>query len=89
MADSQAVIVRVYDLEGRHLMDLGGRGEGPGEFREAKGVGITVDGGILVQDDRGRKIHVFDAEGTYIESWERQWQSAYYSGRFTVSPQGR
>ncbi len=88
VADSQVVLVKVYDLEGRHLMDLGGRGEGPGEFREAKGVGVTDEGRILVQDDRGRKIHVFDSEGTYLESWDRQFGSAFYDGRFTVTSEG-
>jgi len=88
VADSQVAVVRVYDLEGEHVMDIGGRGEGPGEFIEPKGVGITADGRILVQDDMGRRISVFAANGTFVESWDRQWAGSVYDGRFTVGPDG-
>lgn len=88
VADSQGLVVRVYDLDGTHLMDVGAPGQGPGEFQEAKGVGVGPDGRIFVQDDRARKIHVFDDEGEYLETWDRQWRSAFFDGRFTVGPDG-
>jgi hypothetical protein len=88
VADSQALVVRVYDLAGNHLMDVGAPGQGPGEFQEAKGVGVSPDGRIFVQDDRARKIHVFDGQGEFLEAWDRQWRSAYFDGRFTVGPEG-
>lgn len=89
VADSQAVVVRVYDFEGRHLKDIGGPGEGPGEFSAPKGVGIAANGQILVQDNSARKIHVFDTEGTYLEYWDRQWRVSGYDERFTVTPGGQ
>ena len=88
VADSQAALVRVYDWNGMFQFDLGGRGQGPGEFREPKGIGIASDGRILVQDDRLRRINVFAFDGTFLESWDRQWLSSFYDGRFTVTPDG-
>jgi len=88
VADTQALVVRVYDLDGAHLMDVGAPGQGPGEFQEAKGIGVGAGGRIFVQDDRGRKIHVFDGQGEYLETWNRQWRSAFFDGRFTVGPDG-
>ena len=88
VADTQAVVVRVYDFGGTHLLDIGSRGEGPGEFLEPKGIGIADDGRILIQDDRQRRIHVFASDGSYVESWPRPSQSASFDGRFTVTLDG-
>ena len=47
ITDRSASVVRVYDMKGQHLRDLGGRGEGPGEMNRPKGIGIAGDGRIL------------------------------------------
>jgi hypothetical protein len=89
VTDREASVVRVYDMEGRYLEDLGGRGQGPGEMDAPKGIGIAADGRILVQDNGARRIHVFNRDHEYIESWERVWTSSTWDERFTVTPDGR
>lgn len=58
--------VRVYDLEGRHLADIGRAGEGPGEFLSISDVGI--DRGrrhLLVREPVG-VIHRLDLTGELV-----------------------
>ena len=88
VTDRAASVVRVYDMEGQYLKDLGGQGQGPGEMASPKGIGIAGDGRILVQDNRARRIHVFDADGTYLESWHRYFRSSTWDERFTVTLEG-
>jgi len=59
--DSQLPAVRVYDMEGRHLVDIGREGQGPGEFTRPQDLGIGPDGQIFVRE-RSR-IVVFTPEG--------------------------
>jgi hypothetical protein len=89
VTDRAAGVVRVYDMEGQHLGDLGGKGQGPGEMDGPKGIGIAGDGRILVQDNHARKIHVFDRDGEFLESWNRVWHGGTsWDERFTVTPSG-
>jgi len=56
VADRQVPAVRIYDADGTYLSDLGGVGEGPGEYQSPASVVVADDGRILVRDDRGRRI---------------------------------
>ncbi len=69
MADWQVPIVRLYDTNGTYLRDLGGAGEGPGEYESPASVVVAGDGRILVRDDRGRRILVYDASGEYLDAY--------------------
>ena len=89
ITDRAASVVRVYDMKGQHLRDLGGRGEGPGEMNLPKGIGIAGDGRILVQDNGAHRIHVFNPDLTFLESWSRVRPSSTWYERFTVTPDGR
>jgi hypothetical protein len=62
VVDSQIPAVRVYDLDGNHLFDVGRGGEGPGEFRDPGGVAVTSNGDILVVE-ASLQIEVFGADG--------------------------
>lgn len=59
--DSQLPAVRVYDMEGNHLRDVGREGQGPGEFTQPMDVAIGPDGRIFVRE-RAR-VAVFTPEG--------------------------
>ena len=69
IADSQTVKVRVYDLDGRHLFDIGGQGNGPGEFRRPWAIALTDDDRLVVRDQLQRRVHVFTADGELIDDW--------------------
>jgi hypothetical protein len=66
--DTQIPTVRVYDLDGNHLFDVGRRGEGPGEFTQPAGVAVTRGGDILVIES-STQIEVFAADGTPKDTW--------------------
>lgn len=67
--DTQVQLVRVFDSTGAYLHSFGGRGDGPGEFSYGIGVSSDSQGRIWVSDARRPALHVFSAEGRYLESY--------------------
>jgi len=65
--DAQVHRVRVYDLDGVHVRDLGSEGDGPGEFRRP--VGLAVGQRVFVRDSGIGRITVFDTGGEVIDTW--------------------
>jgi hypothetical protein len=63
VADGGSQRIRLYDPEGRHLRDLGGRGGGPGEFVSLSAVRPSPGGSIAAWDARNKRLTVFDAAG--------------------------
>ncbi len=64
--DALQAAVKIYDSEGRHLRDLGQRGDGPGEFRDP--VALIARGDSLVVLDRvGRRAWIDDS-GTVLDT---------------------
>lgn len=57
--------VRVYDEEGTHLIDMGGRGEGPSEFRFPQYLSLKNDS-IGVYDAVTGRIAWFDSSGRFL-----------------------
>jgi len=83
-------LVRVYDLEGTHLRDIGRRGQGPGEFEQPYRVAVDPEGTVLVSDlGSATKIDRFSPNGTYIDTWK--WSSSAYRARqhLVISKAGR
>ena len=66
--DSQIPVVRVYGLDGEHVLDVGRRGQGPGEFMEPGGVAVTRAGDILVLES-DLQVDVFDPDGKPKATW--------------------
>lgn len=69
LSDFQTVSVRAYDMDGRHLFDIGSEGNGPGEFRRPFNIGLRRDGNLLVRDQVQRRVHIFSPQGKLIEDW--------------------
>ena len=68
--DRVATIVRVYDLAGRHLFDIGGPGDGPGEFRRPWVLGLTNEPRLIVRDIGQGRIHEFSPDnGELLADW--------------------
>ncbi len=62
--------VRVFDaLSGAHLMDIGKRGSGPGEFNLPRDLAIGKDGRLYVVDGGNFRIVVFDRNGRFLHSF--------------------
>ncbi len=63
-------IVRMFDaVTGEHLMDIGRRGAGPGEFNLPRDLAIGKDGRLYVVDGGNFRVVVFDANGRYLHSF--------------------
>lgn len=59
--------VRVYDGEGRHLVDVGGPGEGPAEFDRPQYVDVRGDTIVVVQSAPIR-VSWFDMQGDLLDA---------------------
>jgi len=56
--------IRVFDPgSGAHLFTIGGRGDGPGEFRQSSFLGFDAEGTAYVYDYRHRRLSVFSESG--------------------------
>ena len=63
--DDQAERVFVVDTDGTLIREIGRKGEGPGEFRNAADVVAMEDGRVVVADMGHRAYHIFDANGDF------------------------
>ncbi len=62
--------VRVFDARsGAHLMDIGRRGSGPGEFNLPRDLAIGLDGRLYVVDGGNFRVVVFDRDGRHLRSF--------------------
>ena len=67
---SEQHVVRVFDARsGAHLMDIGKRGSGPGEFNLPRDIAIGLHGRLYVVDGGNFRVVVFDKEGKYLQSF--------------------
>jgi hypothetical protein len=68
--DRQVPALRVYDHQGQWLHDIGGLGQGPGEYVSLSSIAIASDGRILVRDDDARRIWIYATDGDYVGAYE-------------------
>lgn len=68
IADYVLVTVRVYDMAGNHVMDIGRVGEGPGEFGVIVGLAVDRTRGELVVRQINAVLHRFSLSGEYRSS---------------------
>lgn len=62
--------VRVFETAtGRHVMDIGKRGSGPGEFNLPRDMAIGKDGRLYVVDGGNFRVQIFNADGSYHSSF--------------------
>ena len=69
VADRGAQHLQWYDASGRYLRTLGGRGEGPGEFRGLLSVFAHGDS-VVAFDERLQRVSVFSPEGEFTRSFQ-------------------
>ncbi len=63
--DDQAERIFVVGTDGTLIREIGRKGEGPGEFRNAADVVALEDGRVVVADMGHRAYHIFDAGGDF------------------------
>ena len=69
VSDYQLKQIRRYSEQGEYITDIGNRGEGPGEYREARGLMAWPDGRLVVLSNP-QMVSFFDGETcAYIESF--------------------
>ena len=65
--DWSVPVLRMYDLEGQHIKDIGRAGSGPGEFRMPWSLSADpANGRIYVRDDGQMRINVYSTNGDIL-----------------------
>ncbi|NIP83339.1 MAG: hypothetical protein GWM90_30580, partial [Gemmatimonadetes bacterium] len=59
-----------YGPGGRHRLDVGREGGGPGEYANPDGIAVLPDGRLLVRDPGNARISVYSSDGVYLEAWD-------------------
>ncbi len=67
--DVQVPVVRMYDLDGVFLGNVGRSGQGPGEYTSPSLVTTDSEGRIFVLDSRLSRVNVYSRDGESIETW--------------------
>jgi len=77
LADGRIVVanmgthqLRFFDASGEFLSSAGREGGGPGEFQALLGVWTVGDGSLLTYDLRQRRVSVFQADGSFVRSYQ-------------------
>ena len=87
--DAQARHVRVFDSAGEYVRTLGGRGEGPGEFRSAEAIALLPDGRLVVRDSGRNRVHVFGPGAEDIDHWPYDAGNSGSDGPLHTDADGR
>ncbi|MCX6896681.1 MAG: hypothetical protein NTZ16_14565 [Verrucomicrobia bacterium] len=66
VSDIGGCFVRIYDLAGKYLKTIGGRGVGAGKFARPKGVAVDRQGLAYVVDAATQVVQMFDPEGRLL-----------------------
>ena len=60
--------IRIFDAGGTHLRSMGGKGEGPGEFRIGRFIWVLPGDTLWVGDYRPWRYHVYASTGEFIRT---------------------
>ncbi|MDE2492125.1 MAG: tetratricopeptide repeat protein [Elusimicrobia bacterium] len=59
----------IYGADGALLKAVGGRGSGPGRFRDPRGVAIGPRGRVYVADSGNDRVQIFDRDGGFVSQF--------------------
>ncbi len=63
--DGGAPALRYFDSTGAYVRTLGGKGSGPGEYRDvALGLAVRRDGRVVLRDPRNSRLSLYEPDGT-------------------------
>ena len=66
VVDAGTSEIRIFGADGGHVSTMGGRGEGPGEFRRIPFIRWALPDTMVAWDPSGRRLSWFDARGQLI-----------------------
>ncbi len=88
VADVFGPSVRKYDVHGRHEFDIGGPGQGPGEYETVNGLGVDESGRLVLYDAHNARLSRYGRGGDFLES-APVWNGAGVEPReFVLGPEG-
>jgi hypothetical protein len=85
--ENRPVRIRIYDAAGRFVRNVGGDGEGPGEYRQIDGARALSDGSVVILDGRNGRISIFGPGGEFRAS-HRHPVSFFTGDMFAVDAAG-
>jgi DNA-binding beta-propeller fold protein YncE len=71
VTDTGAHRVLGFDVDGRQIASIGGRGSGDGEFNYPVSVAVGPDGRLFVTDSMNFRVQIFDASGRFLSAFGR------------------
>ncbi|MBI2998787.1 MAG: SMP-30/gluconolactonase/LRE family protein [Deltaproteobacteria bacterium] len=69
--DERAHQVKVFDLEGKLIREIGRRGKGDGEFNFPTFATVDTEGRLYVVDSANFRVQVFDQDGKFLRKFGR------------------
>ncbi len=66
VSDGLAHVISVFDMQGKHLFNFGGKGTVDGYFFGPQGLAINPEGNLYVADLYNARIQYFDADGQFL-----------------------
>ena len=68
VSDWKETRIRVFDRNGIILMNIGKKGQGPGEFERINGIQITPQNELMVLDASRKRLSFFSLAGEFVRS---------------------
>jgi hypothetical protein len=69
VVDGQIPIIRAFDRAGVFVGDVGGRGQGPGEYQTVLATAMLPGDELAVWDDLSGRLSFYSADGEYLRSF--------------------
>lgn len=88
VVDSRVPAVRMFDMDGGFVGNLGAPGQGPGEYMRPWRLVAADDGKIFVSENRTQRINVYGADGTPVDTWQTANMTSLQSGSLNVDEGG-
>jgi len=83
VSDVEALRIQKYSPQGKYLLTIGRKGQGPGEFQSLSVVRFDQDGHPYIGDVTGRKISFFRKDGEFLKqiSMPRGYENLYINSQ--------
>jgi hypothetical protein len=93
LADGRIVVANMgthqllfFDASGQFLSSSGREGGGPGEFQALVGLWALNDGSLLAYDMRQRRVSVFQANGSFLRSYQPSLDASQFGFANPIGP---